>query len=166
MTSSSVLPYPEAVVTVAQRKALRPQSWLLLSVPLDVPVDPAAHWIGGPFPCLNHFCTGRGRLDAMPLHVVCNLCVVACHSAVQFCLARSRSQRSTQSPQTTLPSRRMNTSSLKRSQLPQRKPFSRLGSTSAGFIFATSLVAASSLRRLFAPSLPGCGTWSKSPRCS
>jgi hypothetical protein len=27
--------------------------------------------------------------------------------------------------------------------------------------FATSSAAASSLRRLFAPSLPGCGTWSK-----
>src|ERR1035441_6974432 len=57
--------------------------------------------------------------------------------AVQFCLSRSCSQRSTQSPQTTLPSFRMNTSSLKRSQLPQRKPFSRLGSTSDGFILQT-----------------------------
>jgi hypothetical protein len=56
---------------------------------------------------------------------------------VQFCFARSRSQRSTQSPQTTLPSRRMNTSSFERSQLPQRKPFSRLSSTSDGFILQT-----------------------------
>src|ERR1035441_616383 len=56
---------------------------------------------------------------------------------VQFCLSRSRSQRSTQSPQTTLPSRRMNKSSFNRSQLPQRKPFSRLGSTSDRFILQT-----------------------------
>jgi hypothetical protein len=68
------------VVTVAQRKALRPQSCLLLSVPLDVPLNPAAHRIGGSIPCINHFFTGRGRLDAMPLHVVCNFCVVACHN--------------------------------------------------------------------------------------
>src|ERR1035441_7276113 len=147
MTSSSALPYPAPMVTFAQREALRPQSCLLVSVPLDVPLNPAAHWVGGSVPCINHFFRRRSRLDAVPLHVVCNLCVVACHSAVQFCFSRSRSPRSTQSPQTTLPSRRMNTSSFERSQLPQRKPSSRLGSASDGFIFADSLSAASSLRR-------------------
>src|ERR1035437_1402780 len=79
MTSSSVLPYPAPVVTLAQREALRPQFRRVISVPLDVPLNPAAHRVSGPVPCINHFVAGRGRLDSLPLHVVCNSCVVSCH---------------------------------------------------------------------------------------
>jgi hypothetical protein len=67
------------VVTLAQREALRPQFRRVISVPLDVPLNPAAHRVSGPVPCINHFVAGRGRLDAVPLHVVCNSCVVSCH---------------------------------------------------------------------------------------
>jgi hypothetical protein len=68
------------VVTLAQCEALRSQPRRIVAVPLDVPLNPAARRTGSPVPCINHFFTGRGRLDAVSLHVVCNFCVVVCHN--------------------------------------------------------------------------------------
>src|ERR1035437_3087846 len=79
ITSSSVLPYPDPLVTLAQREALRPQSRRLVAVTLDVPFNPAAHRIGGPVPRLNNFGASRGRPYSVLLHAICNFCVVACH---------------------------------------------------------------------------------------
>jgi hypothetical protein len=136
MTSSLVLPYPEALVTVAQREALRPQ---IVAAPLDVPFNPAAHRVGSPVPCLNHFFAGRGRLDGlMPCRFMWSATFASCLAImVQFCFARSRSKKSAQSTQTMLPSVRRKTSSFERLQLSQRKPFSTRISTSDGFILQT-----------------------------
>src|ERR1039457_4017593 len=84
MTSSSVLPYPAPVVTLTQREALRPQSCRIVAAPLDVPLNPAAHRVSGPVPCINHFVAGRGRPDALLLHVLRSFRVVSCHQCPQF----------------------------------------------------------------------------------
>jgi len=80
MTSSSVLPYPAPVVTLTQREALRPQSCRIVAAPLNVPFDPATHRVNSLVPRLNHFVAGRGRPDALLLHVLRSFRVVSCHN--------------------------------------------------------------------------------------
>src|ERR1019366_10810927 len=84
-----VMQYSFHVMTVG-----RPQPRRIVAAPLDVPFNPAARRTGSPVPRLNHFVAGRGRPDALLLHVVCSFCVVSCHNALSSKPARSRLSKS------------------------------------------------------------------------
>src|ERR1019366_10110182 len=71
-----VMQYSFHVMTVG-----RPQPRRIVAAPLDVPFNPAARRTGSPVPRLNHFVAGRGRPDALLLHVLRSFRVVSCHNA-------------------------------------------------------------------------------------
>ena len=70
-----VMQYSFHVMTVG-----RPQPRRIVAAPLDVPFNPAARRTGSPVPRLNHFVAGRGRPDALLLHVLRSFRVVSCHN--------------------------------------------------------------------------------------